>query len=428
MKILQISDIHWTDKHLLYDAYRDIRDSMIQDVKYYCKENNCSFDHILICGDIAFSGQQAEYDRAQQFIDELCEAASCKTSEVYMVPGNHDKDVMTNPQILRGYINELWAKEGTNEKVLNEILTKDIPSMRLVYRPFYHYDKFSERYASAEPLMHKILHAEDLNKEQYCEQSDFMYWEDELTDNLKGYRVLVYGVNTAFNSDLKDYDPGVREDGHKLFLSQVAYKAAKKIDQNINILMAHHPINFLSSSSDIQRDIDSRYKIQLFGHVHIAKSDIKNNAVHVFSGSLQPGEYGGSAEYRPVFNIIDLDIETNQNGNDVLIVGLQVHYWSGDTFVIDKLETSDFKVTLENHNRHKIDKPMVETLSLPEGITKRDIRIKLTQVPNLEKVINEVSQGRFTYDNRITDYVNAIHFMEFVRQNNLWIPLWNIIK
>ena len=71
---------------------------------------------------------------------------------------------------------------------------------------------------------------------------------------------------------------------------------------------------------------------------------------------------------------------------------------------------------------------MVETLSLPEGITKRDIRIKLTQVPNLEKVINEVSQGRFTYDDRITDYVNAIHFMEFVRQNNLWIPLWNIIK
>lgn len=428
MKILQISDIHWTDKHLLYDSYRDIRDNMIQDVKYYCKEKSCSFDHILICGDIAFSGQKNEYDRAQQFIDELCTAANCKTSEVYMVPGNHDKDVNTMPRKFREYINELMAQEKINEEILNEILTKDIPSMRLVYRPFYHYDKFSKKYASAEPLMHKILNSENLDTERYCEQSDFMYWEDELTDNLKGYHVLVYGVNTAINSDLNDYDPGVRDDGHKLFLSQVAYKAAKKVDRNINILMAHHPINFLSSSSDIQKDIDSRYKIQLFGHVHIANSNIQNNAVHVFSGSLQPGENGGSTEYRPVFNIMDLDVETNHDDRDILKVGLQVHYWNGNAFVIDQSETSEFDIVLENHNRHKPDRPMVENRSLPAGITKRDIRIELTQVPNLKQVIDDVAHGGFIYNNQLTDYVNAINFMEFVRQNNLWIPLWDRIK
>ena len=86
MKILQISDIHWHNIHALTDVYRDIREGLIQDIRNYCYEKATIFDHILICGDIAYSGNEVEYRKADEFLNELCNAAGCKPSEVFMVP------------------------------------------------------------------------------------------------------------------------------------------------------------------------------------------------------------------------------------------------------------------------------------------------------------------------------------------------------
>ena len=71
MKILQISDIHWHNIHALTDVYRDIREGLIQDIRNYCYEKATIFDHILICGDIAYSGNEVEYRKADEFLNEL---------------------------------------------------------------------------------------------------------------------------------------------------------------------------------------------------------------------------------------------------------------------------------------------------------------------------------------------------------------------
>ena len=69
VRFLQISDIH-------FRSLPDERD-----------------DCILICGDVAFSGNTEEYEqRAKVFINNLLEITQCQTAQVYMVPGNHDKD------------------------------------------------------------------------------------------------------------------------------------------------------------------------------------------------------------------------------------------------------------------------------------------------------------------------------------------------
>ena len=59
-------------------------------MNYYCQETGNSFDKILICGDIAFSGSVDEYKRANSFIRDLCKTVACKSEEVYTVPGNHE--------------------------------------------------------------------------------------------------------------------------------------------------------------------------------------------------------------------------------------------------------------------------------------------------------------------------------------------------
>ena len=109
-----------------------------------------------------------------------------------------------------------------------------------------------------------------------------MFWHSEFEDDLEGYQVNLYGVNSALISDLNDYDPDPnRIDGHRLFLPQIAYRGAKCKDGIINILMCHHPLDFLLNKDTIAKDLDKRYALQLYGHVHIANSDINNNAVHI---------------------------------------------------------------------------------------------------------------------------------------------------
>ena len=49
IRLLQLSDVHWTKQFDAADDYTDIRDQMLQDLEYYCKATGNSFDKILIC-------------------------------------------------------------------------------------------------------------------------------------------------------------------------------------------------------------------------------------------------------------------------------------------------------------------------------------------------------------------------------------------
>ena len=111
LRILQISDIHWKDRLGANDAYKYISDGMIDDLKCYCQQKSVYFDHILICGDIAFSGANAQYKRAKGFITTLCQTVGCKESEVYVIPGNHDKNRDLYVKPIREVINKVMAED-----------------------------------------------------------------------------------------------------------------------------------------------------------------------------------------------------------------------------------------------------------------------------------------------------------------------------
>lgn len=204
MKILQISDIHWHNIHALTDVYRDIREGLIQDIRNYCYEKATIFDHILICGDIAYSGNEVEYRKADEFLNELCNAAGCKPSEVFMVPGNHDKNIFAECKSTREILNQTLAKSDKNDETLCDWIENDKTSLQMLYHPFYNYDQFTTNYGCTEPLMRKLLSQDIENSKDiiYNEKNDTMYWEDELGNGLNGYHVRVYGVNTALTSDL----------------------------------------------------------------------------------------------------------------------------------------------------------------------------------------------------------------------------------
>ena len=424
IRLLQLSDIHWKKQLDAADDYTDIRDQMLQDLEYYSQGTGNGFDKILICGDIAFSGSTDEYKRANTFIRELCKTVACKSEEVYTVPGNHDKNVNEHPKCVREFIHQAISKQEKNSDWWwNKMIDEDFSFIKKLYTPFKEYNHFcNDERDNAEPFM---LRALELGIDTH--DGAEMFWHSEFEEDLEGYQVNLYGVNSALISDLDDYDPiPNRKEGHRLFLPQIAYRGAKCKDGIVNILMCHHPLDFLLNKEEIAKDLDKRYALQLYGHVHIANSDISNNAVHIYSGSLNPGDVNDNT-YKPVYNIIELSIETHDNGDDVLNVNLRVQKYDGEQFVKDEEQSKLFKVTLKKHDRWKDGYKPVEVVGqeLPNGLSKRDVRHKFKQYPNSKEIIQKMYPQ---IDCTGSAYMRNQVFLEKIREDNRWVELYNMIK
>lgn len=423
IRILQISDIHWRDSLKNLDAFKLIQDGLIADLKR-ARKNGMTFDRILICGDVAFSGAKVQYKRAKDYIQELCQETGCEDDNVYVVPGNHDKDWFAPPKEMREIINSHVGELKDPDKVLADWLQDSLSTAGMIYIPFKEYEKFAYPLGCSEPLMHRYIEESVDPDSSYDEKEDLMYWVEEDFAEMEGYIIKLYGLNTALYSDAKDFDDTPeRRDGHKMLLSKLAYNAAKIEDGTVNILMMHHPVKFLKDAERLKTDIDNLYHIQFYGHVHVASSDNQNNRVHIFSGALQPDETGADKkDYMPIYNIVEIDVEKGTD-KDIVKVKLSERYWNKTRFV--KLrEPQDYQIEMQKNNWE--GEVMEHVSTLPDGVTKRDVRLKFINNIKAKRIINEMDPH--FYDEKISPYYNIMRFIEKVRIENLWGELWNKMK
>lgn len=112
----------------------------MKDVADYADEKG-PIQHILISGDIANTGAKSEYEKATEFIKELCRKCKCPDHEVYVVPGNHDKNFNEKGSGVRHLIHEgitidemraclkpLGYSDTINEAAINFILREFVMS------------------------------------------------------------------------------------------------------------------------------------------------------------------------------------------------------------------------------------------------------------------------------------------------------------
>ena len=92
LRILLLSDIHFLYCEEHQDRYRLLRQALLNEMDNYAKNN--SIDALIICGDIAFSGQETQYNIAEKYFEEILNKFSSneKRPLVFVVPGNHDID------------------------------------------------------------------------------------------------------------------------------------------------------------------------------------------------------------------------------------------------------------------------------------------------------------------------------------------------
>lgn len=147
-RILHLSDLHirtnttWSTDAILSDAKRIILE----------QANEENVDVVAFTGDIAFSGQEAEYAIASDWFDDLCLQTSglnLDAKSVMFVPGNHDVDRKLIPKAASA-IEDALGKSSEQSHIANYYLDSD--SFQLLKRRHDAYFKFCHSFTGQDDL------------------------------------------------------------------------------------------------------------------------------------------------------------------------------------------------------------------------------------------------------------------------------------
>lgn len=418
MRFLLLSDIHWLAAAKELDPDAPMRNAFLRDVEDFCKHKG-GFDHILISGDIARTGSREEYDKALKFLNILCEKTGCELEQIYVIPGNHDKNFNAEKCAVRQAIHSGLSNESSEtEKLFNSLLGQDFDTVRTLYKPFEEYHSFASKIDSTDSFMGRCLEKD--HTLPYNPETDKLYQKFELNE-LDGYKVSLYGMNTAMISDWFDLNDEGK--GHKMFLPQLSYNAEVETEGHINIVMLHHPLSHLVNADKIGAVLDRNFVVQIFGHLHKPAS-YENNAIHIMSGAFQPPlQEPEDKNYFPVYNILELDV-TSGTPQDKLNANLMVEKYNSESCEFEEVheESKLFTVYLSKPHVDRWAEPAKKNQpELPQGVTIRKVRIAFLQLPSQKPYINKMDQ----YDDSFSVSENCVRFLRKMEESGRMAELWN---
>ena len=180
---VHLSDLHFRESGSpLSEREQALRDRLLDDIPKVVALVAGEVEAILITGDLARSGQRAEYQVARGWLDELCARLGISHTKTLTCPGNHDVD-WSRLDAGRLAINE--ALRTCKENLIDgriDLLLKSEPDM--VLAPLENYQEFAAGSA--------------------CDIEKCLAWDLPPIPFSDGYALAIRGANTVLNSDRLD--------------------------------------------------------------------------------------------------------------------------------------------------------------------------------------------------------------------------------
>ncbi|WP_437652642.1 metallophosphoesterase [Sorangium sp. So ce1182] len=276
--LVHLSDIHFTkwSGTTAHDLDADVRNELLRDASKVTKEIGAATG-ILVTGDIAFSGQQAEYERAAYWLLELCQALGCPEENVWVVPGNHDVDrKVAGSKVTRSLHEGIRSKgEISIDSELREIFS-DPQSASALLAPLAEYNKFAARF-------------------QCSISAEKPFWERDLALDC-GTVIRLRGLCSTLVSNAHD------EKGN--IVLGAAQASVPRIDGVEYLTLCHHPPDWLRDQDGILNHLESKVRIQLFGHKHSQRVQMINRTLRLTAGAMHPER--NERDWIPTYNIIEI--------------------------------------------------------------------------------------------------------------------------
>jgi len=408
LRILLLSDIHFIHCEDDENDYRSLETAFVEAMDEV--RDSGGLDHILICGDIANKGQENEYEKAEEFLKGVFDHLGCDetSTRVYVVPGNHDINRNINKEE-RLALRPTLLDMSKADDFIKDAKHNDTDKIKLIYSAFEAFHKFANKHSSLDGIAEGIL-------SEYANFNDKGFRKEIELGILDNYIIKLHCLNSALLCDEDDVnDPdNIKYGEHKLYIPRFAYNPATD-SMFVNISMMHHPHKWFYNERDLIREFDRKFKIQLYGHVHtqsVYQAEEGKSPVRLQLGSLQPGKGGDENLYKPVYNILELDIVRG-----VLKMKVICYSWDGIQFEQDKGLSFEKKIELKKKssrtaNQKKVVSKMKAVVENSDEVYA--LRYRLYSSEHIKEVISDIDPK--AYDDDKEDYVNAMRFFRTIAE------------
>lgn len=385
VRFLHFSDIHfYAYKDNSWNLDENIKNEVYQDLKRIMESEMKTVDHILVCGDVAFSGLKEEYEVASDWIENICLLTNCEQYNVLIVPGNHDIDrkCIDNSQACLYLRNKLKQKARGFHSEFLKIWFNEADKESLML-PLSNYYSFVKKYG---------VDGSNIMLDKYININD-------------KYKIRIRGMNSAFLC----YDPKDENDEKVISVGEVQANILTE-DNVIHMSMMHHPIHWLKDGDIIKKYLDARTSIQLYGHEHVSKATFEENILKIYSGAMQPSRKEN--DWHPTFNIIDMDIV-----DDYLSVKINSRGWTDD-LIFDEMENIEYKIPLvkerqRHNNKIKTYNDKVDT-NHPHSVSSNIVNSDNFRYAyyNIKKPLDQIKIGKEL--NVLKDEDNLLDLLDIV--------------
>ncbi|MFK7974814.1 MAG: metallophosphoesterase [Halioglobus sp.] len=290
MLLLHLSDIHFHSDDIRRpdDPNRGLRDDIIQDVREMRRRLQKDTDCILISGDIAFAGKEKEYDFAFEWLVQLCSAAGCDIENIFVVPGNHDVD--RNESKSPMHADARIKLRGVAVKDADYEMTRylrDPASSEMLFRPIHAYNRFAAKFWCD---IDAFSDADDEKRPYACRDFD-------LND---GSVLRLWGFNSVLVCDEHDAKD-------TMYVDPSAAQVIERSDSVVDIVLCHHPYDWLRNSANFRERVEGVAKLHLFGHEHTRRVDQNIDFTAIRAGAVHPDRDG--PEWKPGYNFIEVAVD-----------------------------------------------------------------------------------------------------------------------
>lgn len=288
-----LSFIHLSDIHFRkysgdpYDIDEDLRKELLYDISDHLPGHISSVDGILICGDIAYSGQEKEYEVASAFLDKICESLGLDKSHIFCVPGNHDVDQGVTKGYLSVRLLQSELEKAESIAKYDDCLASIFRTPRdaeIIYAPIACYnEKFAAQYG--------------------CSLTQQPTWIQTMQLNEK-YKLCLIGINSTIISNEQDHRPDGTERPMRISHMQIPQRE----DNTIYLSLCHHPPEcWIDPGSKLSKKMNDRVTLQLYGHKHLQVIQKTEKGLIVGSGATHPSRL--EDEWIPRYNWITLEVK-----------------------------------------------------------------------------------------------------------------------
>jgi hypothetical protein len=130
-----------------------------------------------------------------------------------------------------------------------------------------------------------------------------VFWTKSL-ELAVGVQLRIFGLTSTILSG-KGVPRGIPDDERSLYLGRIQ-TVLDPIEDVVNLVMCHHPPEWLIDRDRVNDQINGRAPIQLFGHKHAGRITMDSSYLRIGAGAVNPDE--NELEWRPTYNFIRLDV------------------------------------------------------------------------------------------------------------------------